>query len=74
MIHFDKEQLKELGHVIEVYDQSIPDYDFDALYQENKDNLIGMFIERIRSDSSQKDIKEKALYYGIEALLRAKNQ
>ncbi len=72
-IHFDREALKSLGNVIEVEDQSIPDYDFDALYQENADNMIGLFIQRIRDNSKQDEVAKKALYYGIEALLGSKN-
>lgn len=73
MLHFDKEALKSLGNVLEVTDESVPDYDFDALYRENSDNMIGMFIKRIRENSKQDETAKKALYYGIEALLGAKS-
>lgn len=72
-IHFDKEALKAHGNVLEVEDQSIPDYDFDALYRENADNIIGLFIQKIRDNTNQDEVAKKALYYGIEALLGAKN-
>ncbi len=68
-IHFDKEALKSLGNILEVDDQSVPDYDFDALYRENSNNIIGMFIQKIRENSTQDEVAKKALYYGIEALL-----
>ncbi len=71
-IHFDKEALRGLGNVLEIEDQSVPDYDFDALYKENADNVIGMFIRKIRETAQQDEIARKALYYGIEALLNAK--
>ena len=71
-ILFSKEDLLEFGNVIEVEDQTIPDYDFDALYQENQDNIIGLFIKRIREEAEQDTIAQKALYFGIEALLGAK--
>lgn len=71
-IHFDKEVIYPLGNIIDVIDESHPDYDFDALYRENSDNMIGMFIERIRESKKQDEINEKALYYGIEALLGAR--
>jgi DNA repair exonuclease SbcCD nuclease subunit len=71
-IHFDKEALRGLGNVLEIEDQSVPDYDFDALYKENSDNVIGMFIRKIRESAGQDEIARKALYYGIEALLNAK--
>lgn len=72
-IHFDKNAIRGIGNVLEVDDQSVPDYDFDALYQENSDNVIGMFIQKIRENAKQDEIAKKALYYGIEALLNAKN-
>lgn len=71
-IHFDKEAIYPLGYIIDVIDESVPDYDFDALYRENADNMIGMFIKRINESENQDEINRKALYYGIEALLGAK--
>ncbi len=71
-IHFDKDSFYEIGNVLEVEDRSVPDYDFDALYAENADNMIGMFIQKIRENVKQDEIAKKALYYGIEALLGAK--
>lgn len=71
-IHFNKEPLYTLGHIIDVIDESVPDYDFEALYRENADNLIGMFIKQIREASNQDELNKKALYYGIEALLSAR--
>jgi DNA repair exonuclease SbcCD nuclease subunit len=73
-ISFHKEDISSLGNVIEVIDETVPDYDFEALYRENQDNIIGMYIKRIQ-EQSQKDnevISKKALYYGLEALLGAK--
>ena len=67
-VHFDKDVIYSLGYIIEVIDESHPDYNFDTLYRENSDNMIGMFIKRIRESKSQDDINNKALYYGIEAL------
>ena len=71
-VHFDKEAVYPLGNIIDVIDESHPDYDFDALYRENSDNMIGMFIKQIREIKHQDDANEKALYYGIEALLGAR--
>ena len=71
-IHFDKEAIKKLGNILEVDDQSVPDYDFDALYRENSDNMIGLFIHKIRENAKQDEVAKKALYYGIEALLVSK--
>jgi DNA repair exonuclease SbcCD nuclease subunit len=71
-IQFDQQAICQLGNVIEITDQSVPDYDFDVLYRENEDNIIGQFIRRIRESEKQDEVTRKALYYGIEALLGAK--
>jgi DNA repair exonuclease SbcCD nuclease subunit len=72
-IHFDKQALYAVGNVLEVIDESVPDYDFDALYRENADNMIGLFIQRIRESEKQDEVSKKALYYGMEALLGARD-
>ena len=74
LMHFNKEGITELGKVLEVLDESVQDYDFDALYRENADNMIGLFIQKIRENPKQDEVARKALYYGIEALLGAKNK
>jgi DNA repair exonuclease SbcCD nuclease subunit len=71
-MHFDRDALMTIGNVLEVEDETVPDYDFDALYRDNSDNMIGMFIRKIRENTKQDEVAKKALYYGIEALLGAK--
>lgn len=71
-IHFDRNRFMQLGNVIEVVDQTVPDYDFNELYEENKNNLIGMYIDHICNSGEEDEIIRKALYYGIEALLNTK--
>lgn len=72
-IVFHKEDFKKLGNIIEVADDTVPDYDFEALYRENQDNIIGLYIKRIKTSTGPDGARDKALYYGMEALLRAKN-
>lgn len=71
-IFFDMEPLYPLGNVLDIIDNSVPDYDFDAIYRENSDNMIGMFIKEIRKSNKEDLVNKKALYYGIEALLGAR--
>lgn len=68
----DYRLLERLGRIVEIEDNIAPDYDFDLLYAQNKDNIIGKYIERIRSIDEDGGVKEKALYYGIQALLKLK--
>lgn len=68
----DINSLYKVGNIIQVMDETVPDYDFSELYYQNKNNIIGMYIEEIRHSNEEDDIADKALYYGIEALLKAK--
>lgn len=71
-IHFDLNEIMTLGNVVEVTDETMPDYDFDFIYRQNKDNIIGLFIQRIQEGGALDDMRKKALYYGMEALLGAR--
>lgn len=73
-ILLDSKELYEEGNVVEVVDHVLPDYDFEHLLEENKDNLIGAYIKKIQSESQNEEILQKALYYGIEALLNTKER
>jgi DNA repair exonuclease SbcCD nuclease subunit len=73
-IRFDRGAVKALGNILEVIDESVPDYDFDELCRENADNLIGLFIQKIRESTEQDEVAKKALYYGMEALLGARDE
>lgn len=78
-LSIDCRNIYRLGHVTEVRDETLPEYDFDAMYRQNADNLIGMYIQALRgvmeNSTMQEDapteveIAQKALYYGIEALI-----
>ena len=70
-INFDKTEISLLGNVISVNDLSEPDFDFEKLYEQNKDNMIGMFIERFGDRTNLDELHKKALYYGTSALLSA---
>jgi len=73
-IVFSDDCIKKLGNVIEILDDTVPDYDFEALKEDNQENIIGLYIDKIHESSTEDDIKNKALYYGLEALLNAKGR
>lgn len=65
--------------ILDFQDLTEPDYDFASLAREHADDLIGAYIKAL-SDSEpvppdhtgsgqEKQIREKALYYGVKALL-----
>lgn len=62
--------LMRLGRVLAVHDHSVPDYDFQRIYDENKDNIIGMYIQHISEMEISDDLKAKALCYGMKAFIR----
>ncbi|MBR5732700.1 MAG: DNA repair exonuclease [Lachnospiraceae bacterium] len=71
-IEFDTETLMKEGRIVYLSDETEPDYDFDRLLAENRDNIIGKFIEKIKAENVDPEIAEKALDYGILALYKGK--
>lgn len=63
------EKLKSYGNITEVLDESHPAYDLETLRKRYSGTLIGdyisYFLERDRSM-----VEDKALYYGLQALLQ----
>lgn len=56
-------------YYLEVIDNTIPDYDLDKLIIENKNNIIGLFIEEMCKLDLKDEINKAALYMGLEVLL-----
>lgn len=72
-IVFDFESLIRRLQIIEVIDESEPQYDFSRLFAEHPSDMIGFYIRALqREDSSP--VEKKALYYGIDALLRTTDE
>jgi DNA repair exonuclease SbcCD nuclease subunit len=71
-LHFLESDFLTIGNIVEFQDNTIPDYDFEQLQYQNRDNMIGMFIEAIRACGEKDEIADKALYYGMEALRKNK--
>lgn len=65
--HFDTDKLKEFGMVLEVEDQTKPLFHLEELQQKYAGQMIGRYIESFEGQRDQ--IEEKALQYGLEALL-----
>lgn len=70
-IVFHTDHYMRYGNIIEVVDESIPAYDLEVLLRQNQDNIIGRYIEKLYHPAMSK-VEEKALYYGIQALLETK--
>lgn len=68
---FDVDTMDDYGNVLEIVDESRPAYRFDKLKEENKDNLLGNYIEAF-SGFPKDSVEYMALYEGVEALLETK--
>jgi DNA repair exonuclease SbcCD nuclease subunit len=73
-LELDPSELARLGNIISVTDQSVPDYDYDRIYMENRDNIIGMYIEKIRAMDIDENLKARALYQGMRAFAHAQEE
>ncbi len=68
---FDKRALALKGMITEVVDATVLDYNYDELMSMHRDDVIGEFISYIQSLEVDESIKDRALYYGVDALLKA---
>lgn len=70
-IIFTFSNLDEYGNILEVIDKTKPAYQFDKLREENRDNLLGNYIDSL-VDFPRDSVEYMALYEGVEALLETK--
>ena len=64
--------LEKLGNIVEVLDETQPAYDFARLAQSYEGSLIEKYIRCFQG--SEDPVEQKALFYGVEALLEAKKE
>lgn len=67
-VPLDQERLLGMERVVQVVNQTRPDYDFEWLKIQYEHQLPGRYIKAME-EMPQNEITKKALYYGIEALL-----
>ena len=70
-ISFDTKMIYDIGVITDVIDNTVLDYNYEELLAENSDNLIGAYMNALRDSDAEESVKNRALYYGIEALLKA---
>ena len=68
---YDLESMDVYGNILEIVDDTKPAYDFEKLERQNKDNLLGRYIERLKG-SEKGSIEYQALFEGVQALLDTK--
>ena len=72
-IEFNLEQLSSRFRIAEILDDSEPQYDFSALFAEHSSDMIGFFIQALQKENMS-PVEKKALYYGVNALLRTTDE
>ena len=71
-IEFGMDEIEEVGgreRQSRRKKETVDNYDYEQLYEENRDNILGMFIERYLNKDYLSGEQKKALYYGTKALL-----
>lgn len=66
--HFDLTPLTNHFRIVEVVDESEPQYDFYQLFTEHPSDMIGFYIQAFPKEAPT-PVEKKALCYGMEALL-----
>lgn len=67
-LRLDVREYMKCGRVFEIVDRTVPEFKLEELRSQYRGQLIGDFIESF-GDGPSNRIEEKALYYGLEALL-----
>ncbi len=67
-IAYDFSRLEQLDRVVDVTEQAEADYDYEKLSIEYADSLLGAYIRSLQGMGGQ-EISQKALEYGVSALL-----
>ena len=67
-IVFDTKRMEEGQNILEIVDSTSPAYDFEKLYEENRDTILGRYIGRFRG-CEEGSVEYQALCEGVDALL-----
>lgn len=70
---FSELRAPEECSVLEIIDGTAPDYDFQELYEKNRDNILGTYI-RSFSGCEEGSLEYQALCEGTEALLESRGK
>lgn len=72
-IVFDPAGLDPFGNVIEILDNTTPAYRFEKIREQNRDNILGWFIESF-GRSEEDSIAYQALCEGVQALIETRRR
>ena len=68
---FDLEHMDTYGNIVEITDETMPSYDFAKLERQNRENLLGKFIEKYKH-AEEGSVEAIALYEGVQAILKTR--
>lgn len=71
---YDCADIYSLGNIVSVTDAMTYDFDFESLYEANKDNLLGRYIEKVWAMDMDEVMRTKILYYGFNALYKTRSE
>ena len=66
---YDPQILQALGNIM-IEDCSKVRYDYDAIYEHNQENLLGVYLKKMK-EMEQNEVTERAKYLGTKVLLDA---
>lgn len=67
-IVYDLERMSRMGNIASIKDETLPWFDFEKLYNENSENLIGLFIKKVYQMPMDEKRREQILSYGLQAM------
>ena len=68
------ERLSALGNIASIKDETLPWFDFERIYNENSDNLIGLFIQKVYQMPMDEKRREQILSYGLSAMYHGRGE
>ena len=72
-VRFDVSRMTGGRNILEIVDETSPAYDFERLYAEHADTILGRYIGRVRG-CREGSTEYEALCEGVEALLESRRQ
>lgn len=65
------DRMDSYGNIVEIVDETKPAYDYERLKSQNRDNLLGQYIESF-AGAEEGSVEAIALSEGVQAMLEAK--
>ncbi len=70
-LKIDREDFETLGNIVDLVDETTPMYHFEQLYQQNRSNILGGFIESF-AGCEEGSVEYQALLVGVKALMETR--